>query len=314
MYITILGGGGFLGRKLGARIAAQGGAALTLFDVVAPVVPFAARCLGGDVTDPVALAVAIPPETDIIIHLAAVVSAQAEADYDLGMRVNLHGTLAVIEAARRCHKPPRLVFTSSVASFSAAPGAVMAEDARQMPLNSYGAEKAAAELLLQDASRRGIVDAVNLRLPTVIVRPGRPNKAASSFVSSVLREPLLGLETTLPVAPDFALWLASPRVVVDWLWHAATLDSAPLGTDRGINPPGLTVTVAEMLAALSPAERALVRAEPDAGVQAIVGTWPAHFIDTRARRLGFTPQVPLPEILAAFREDDLAATRAERGL
>ena len=314
MHITILGGGGFLGRKLAARIAAQGGATLTLFDMVAPVVPFPARCLGGDVTDPAALAAAIPPETDIIIHLAAVVSAQAEADYALGMRVNLHGTLAVIEAARRCAKPPRVVFTSSVASFSAPPGAIMAEDARQMPLNSYGAEKAAAELLLQDASRRGMVDAVNLRLPTVIVRPGRPNKAASSFVSSVLREPLLGLETTLPVAPDFALWVASPRVVVDWLWHAATMDTAPLGTDRGINPPGLTVTVAQMLAALTPAERALVRAEHDASVQAIVGTWPARFIDARARSLGFAPQVPLPEILAAFREDDLAATRAERGL
>jgi len=146
------------------------------------------------------------------------------------------------------------------------------------------------------------------------VRPGRPNKAASSFVSSVLREPLLGLQTTLPVAPDFALWVASPRVVVDWLWHAATMDSAGLGTDRGINPPGLTVTVAEMLAALSPAERAMVQAVSDPAVQAIVGTWPARFIDARARRLGFAPQVPLPEILAAFREDDLADTRAERGL
>ncbi len=313
MHITILGGGGFLGRKLAARLATEGHA-LTLFDMVAPVVPFAARCLGGDVTDPVAMTAAIPPETDVVVHLAAVVSAQAEADYDLGMRVNLHGTLAVIEAARRCVKPPRVVFTSSVASFSAPVGTVMAEDARQMPLNSYGAEKAAAELLLQDASRRGMVDAVNLRLPTVIVRPGRPNKAASSFVSSVLREPLLGLETTLPVTPDFALWVASPRVVVDWLRHAAVMDTAPLGTDRGINPPGLTVTVAEMLAALTPAERALVRAEPDASVQAIVGTWPARFVDARARRLGFAPQVSLPAILAAFREDDLAATRAERGL
>ncbi len=312
MHITILGGGGFLGRKLAARLAAEG-ATPTLFDMAEPAVPHAARCLAGDLSDPAALAAAIPTQTTHIVHLAAVVSAAAEADYDLGLRVNLAGTLAVIEAARRCARPPRVVFTSSVASFSGGQGAVMADDARQLPLNSYGAQKAAAELLLQDASRRGLLDAVSLRLPTVIVRPGRPNKAASSFVSSVLREPLLGLHTTLPVAEDFALWVASPRVVVEWLLHALRMDTAPLGVDRGINPPGLTVTVREMLAALSPTERALVQAAPDATVQAIVGTWPARFDSGRARALGFAEQVPLPAILAAFREDDLAATRAERG-
>ena len=313
MHITILGGAGFLGRKLAARLAAEGRvSSLTLFDMVQPApvaAPFPVRCVAGDVGAPGA---AILAGTDIIFHLAAVVSAAAEADFDLGMRVNLGGTLAVIEAARGLRKPPRIVFTSSVASFGGGQGAVLADDARQMPENSYGAQKAAAELILQDASRRGLVDAVSIRLPTVMVRPGRPNAAASSFVSSVLREPLLGLPATLPVSDDFALWVSSPRVVVEWLLHAGFMDMAPLGLDRGVNPPGLTVTVAEMLAALSPEERALVRRAPDATVAAIVGRWPARFAATRARALGFTEQVGLPAILAAFREDDLAATRAER--
>jgi len=313
MHITILGGAGFLGRKLAARLAADARVtSLTLFDMVQPQpvdAPFEVRCLAGDVGAP---GEAIPPETDIIIHLAAVVSAAAEADFDLGLRVNLGGTLAVIQAARGCARPPRVVFTSSVASFGGGQGAVLEDDARQMPENSYGAQKAAAELLLQDASRRGLIDAVSIRLPTVIVRPGRPNAAASSFVSSILREPLLGLEATLPVGDDFALWVSSPRVVAEWLLHAAFMDTAPLGLDRGVNPPGLTVTVAEMLAALGPAERALVRRAPDAAVEAIVGRWPARFAATRARALGFAEQVGLPEILAAFSADDLEATRAER--
>jgi len=324
MHITILGGGGFLGRKLAARLARDGSlggrtvTGLTLFDITAPQPPtgaaFPVRCLAGDVADAKAVAQAVPADTQVVFQLAAVVSAAAEADFDLGVRVNLLGSLALIEAARRCAAPPRIVFTSSVASFSGSQHAEMPDDARQMPLNSYGAEKAAAELMLQDASRRGMLDAVNIRLPTVIIRPGRPNKAASSFVSAILREPLLGLETPLPVGEDFALWVSSPRVVVEWLLHAAAMDTAPLGTDRGINPPGLTVTVREMLAALSPAERALVKQEPDAAVAGIVGGWPARFASARARRLGFQEQAGLPDIVAAFREDDLAATRAERGL
>lgn len=324
MHITILGGGGFLGRKLAARLARDGSlrgqavTGLTLFDITTPQPPtgaaFPVRCLAGDVADAAAVAQAVPADTQVVFQLAAVVSAAAEADFDLGVRVNLLGSLALIDAARRCAVPPRIVFTSSVASFSGSQDAEMPDDARQMPLNSYGAEKAAAELMLQDASRRGMLDAVNIRLPTVIIRPGRPNKAASSFVSSILREPLLGLETPLPVGEDFALWVSSPRVVVEWLLHAAAMDTAPLGTDRGINPPGLTVTVREMLAALSPAERALVKREPDATVAGIVGGWPARFASARARRLGFQEQAGLPDIVAAFREDDLVATRAERGL
>lgn len=320
MHITILGGGGFLGRKLAQRLAA--GAlphctGLTLFDLHAPApleAPFPVRCLGGDVADPAQVKAAIPPGTGLVVHLAAVVSAAAEADFDLGMRVNLQGTLAVIEACRALPAPPRVLFTSSVASFGGGQGANLPDDARQLPTNSYGAQKAAAELFLQDATRRGFLDAVSIRLPTVIIRPGRPNKAASSFVSSILREPLLGLETPLPVPEDFAVWVCSPRRAVDWFLHAAGMVTAPMGVDRGVNPPGLSVTVREMLAALSPAERARVRPAPDANVEAIVGGWPASFTAERARALGFAPQEGMAAILAAFREDDLAATRAERGL
>jgi nucleoside-diphosphate-sugar epimerase len=328
MQITILGGGGFLGRKLAARLAQDGQlggeaiSGLTLFDLQAPPgmeAPFPVRCLGGDVADPAQVAAAIPEGTRVVVHLAAVVSAQAEADYELGMRVNLHGTLAVIEACRRLTAPPRVVFTSSVASFGGGQEARLEDDARQVPGNSYGAEKAAAELLLQDASRRGMLDAVCIRLPTVIVRPGRPNKAASSFVSAILREPLLGLPTELPVPEDFAVWICSPRRAVDWFLHAMVMDTAPLGIDRGINPPGRSATVGKMLSALEsvagPEARALVKPAPDPAIEAIVGGWPASFTADRARRLlGFSEQESLEEIIQGFIEDDLAATRADRGL
>jgi nucleoside-diphosphate-sugar epimerase len=328
MQITILGGGGFLGRKLAARLAREGKlggqaiSGLTLFDLQAPPgleAPFPVRCLGGDVADPAQVAAAIPEGTRVVVHLAAVVSAQAEADYELGMRVNLHGTLAVIEACRRLAAPPRVVFTSSVASFGGGQEARLEDDARQLPGNSYGAEKAAAELLLQDASRRGMLDAVSIRLPTVIVRPGRPNKAASSFVSAILREPLLGLPTELPVPEDFAVWICSPRRAIEWFLHAMTMDTAPLGLDRGINPPGRSATVGKMLSALEsvagPKARALVKPMPDPAIEAIVGGWPASFTAERARRLlGFSEQESLEQIIQGFIEDDLAATRAERGL
>jgi len=321
MQITILGGGGFLGRRFAERLAAEGQldgrpvTRLVLFDLAEPkplAAPFPVTCLAGDVASVEEVSRAIPAGTGLVLHLAAVVSAAAEADFDLGMRVNLHGTLAVIEACRKLAAPPRVLFTSSVASFGGGQSAFLPDDARQIPTNSYGAQKAAAELLLQDASRKGFLDAVSIRLPTVIVRPGRPNKAASSFFSAILREPLLGLETPLPVDEAFRVWVASPRRAVDWLFHAAAMDTAPLGVDRGINPPGLAISVGEMLAALTPAERAFVKPEPDANIATIVGGWPAEFQATRGRALGFAPQEGIGEILAAFRADDLEATRAER--
>ncbi len=328
MLITILGGGGFLGRKLAERLAREGVlgeqaiTGLTLFDLQAPpamAAPFPVRCIGGDVADPAQVAAAIPPGTRVVVHLAAVVSAQAEADFDLGLRVNLHGTLAVLQACRALPEPARVVFTSSVASFTGGEEGSLDDDARQLPANSYGTQKAVGELLLQDASRRGMLDLVSIRLPTVIIRPGRPNKAASSFVSSILREPLLGLPAELPVPEDFAVWICSPRRAVEWFLHAMTMDTGPLGLDRGINPPGRSATVGKMLTALEtvagPAARALVRQVPDPAVAEIVGAWPASFTAMRARRLhGFTEQESLEEIIQGFMEDDLAATRSDRGL
>ena len=324
MRISILGGGGFLGRKVAARLAAEGTlggrpvTALTLFDIAPPPAPTAAfpvATLGGDLVDlPPA---AIPDGTEVVFHLAAVVSAAAEADYDLGRRVNLRGTDAVIDACRRLARPPRVVFTSSVASFSGGQRAVLGDDARQLPANSYGAQKAAAELILADASRRRFLDAVSLRLPTVIVRPGRPNKAASGFFSAIVREPLLGLTAELPVADDFAFWIASPRRVVEWLLHAAAMDSSAMGLDRSINPPGLSVTVAQVLAALEqvkPGASALVRRVRDPAIADIVGGWPAAFEPRRGLALGFAPHEPLVELVHAFVADDLEATRKERGI
>lgn len=308
MRIAITGGAGFLGQRIARRLAAEGHlggrkvTSLTLFDLAAPPVPAAAfpvTALAGDIASlPDA---AVPEGTDVVFHLAAVVSAAAEADYDLGRRVNLRGTDAVVDACRRLARPPRVVFTSSVASFSASQSEIIAPHARQVPANSYGAQKAAAELILADATRHGFLDAVTLRLPTVCIRPGRPNKAASSFVSSILREPLAGEAAELPVEEAFALWVASPAHAAEWLLHAAAMDTSAMGLDRSVNPPGLTVTVAEMLAALEvarPGARALVRRVAAPEIAAIVATWPARFDAARAIALGFAPHGPLAELIA----------------
>ena len=322
MKISILGGGGFLGRKIAAKLAKDGTlggvavTALTLFDVAEPPKPdatFTVNAVGGDVVNlPDS---AIPDGTDVIFHLAAVVSAAAEADYDLGRRVNIRGTDAVVDRCRALGTRPRVVFTSSVASFSASQNSILPDNTRQIPGNSYGAQKAAAELILADASRRGFLDAVTLRLPTVIVRPGRPNKAASSFFSAIVREPLLGLDTELPVADDFAVWVCSPRRAVDWLMHAATMDTTTMGLDRSIDPPGISTTVAHLLQALdevAPGASAHVKRVKDDTIAAIVGTWPPAFEALHARTLGFAAHEPILDVIRAFIEDDLEATKADR--
>jgi nucleoside-diphosphate-sugar epimerase len=322
MKISILGGGGFLGRKIAVKLAHDGTlgdkpvTALTLFDMAGPQkpeAPFPVTSISGDI---VSLPdEAIPRGTDVVFHLAAVVSAQAEADYDLGRRVNIRGTDAVVDRCRALGTRPRVVFTSSVASFSASQKDVLPDNTRQIPGNSYGAQKAAAELILADASRRGFLDAVTLRLPTVIVRPGRPNKAASSFFSGIVREPLLGLGSELPVPDDFAVWVCSPRRAVDWLLHAAVLDTSNMGLDRSIDPPGISTTVAHLLQALevvAPGASSHVKRVADETIAAIVSTWPPAFEALRARTLGFSAHEPVLEIIRAFVEDDLAATKTDR--
>ena len=323
MHISILGGAGFLGRKVAQRLAKAGTlggqlvSSLTLFDLAPPPQPEGARfpvhSLAGDLAE--LPGEAIPPGTGVVFHLAAVVSAAAEADYELGRRVNVRGTDAVIDACRRLARPPRVVFTSSVASFSGGQAAVLGDDARQVPANSYGAQKAAAELFLADATRRGFMDAVLIRLPTVIVRPGRPNKAASSVFSSILREPLRGLPAELPVDDDFAVWVCSPRRAVAWLLHAAAMDTNGMGLDRSVNPPGMSATVGQLLAALEqvrPGAGALVRRAPDPAIAAIVGGWPAAFAPARAEALGFERHEDLAALVQAFIDDDLEQTRRER--
>jgi nucleoside-diphosphate-sugar epimerase len=322
MKISILGGGGFLGRRIAVKLAHDGTlgdkpvTALTLFDMAEPQkpeAPFPVTSISGDI---VSLPdEAIPRGTDVVFHLAAVVSAQAEADYDLGRRVNIRGTDAVVDRCRALGTRPRVVFTSSVASFSASQKDVLPDNTRQIPGNSYGAQKAAAELILADASRRGFLDAVTLRLPTVIVRPGRPNKAASSFFSGIVREPLLGLGSELPVPDDFAVWVCSPRRAVDWLLHAAVLDTSNMGLDRSIDPPGISTTVAHLLQALevvAPGASSHVKRVADETIAAIVSTWPPAFEALRARTLGFSAHEPVLEIIRAFVEDDLAATKTDR--
>jgi len=327
MRVTITGGAGFLGRKVAARLALMGRigrrdiAAMTLFDVVQPKPPegaaFPVTCLTGDIAAPSDIGRIVDRETGVVIHLAAVVSAQAETDFELGWRVNLDGTRALLEACRAAGSTPRVVFTSSVATFSGGQEAVIDDATRPVPGNSYGAQKAAGELLVHDYTRKGFIDGVTLRLPTVVVRPGRPNRAASSFASSILREPFLGEEASLPVPESFALWIASPRSATDWLVHAATLDGRTLGLDRGVNPPGLTVTVADMMHVLQSvgghaAMRLISRVE-DREVAAIVGAWPARFADARAKALGFRAHEGLEALVRAFLEDDLAETKALRG-
>lgn len=310
MKVSILGASGFLGRRVTGRLIADGHLGgrpiqeLTLFDVAAPALPeapFPVHAVGGDLG---ALPEsAVPDGTEVVFHLAAVVSAAAETEYDLGRRVNLRGADEVVDRCRELAAPPRVVFTSSVAAYSGGQGAVIADDSRQLPTSSYGAQKAAAELVLSDANRRGFLDLVCLRLPTIVIRPGRPNAAASGFVSSILREPLARLAATLPVPDGFKLWVASPASALEWLLRAAAMGSDTLSVDRGINPPGLTVTVAEMLAALdeaAPGASSLVRREEDEAVADIVGAWPATFDTTRARSLGFSECEPIGEIVRAF--------------
>mgnify|MGYP000698029916 CR=1 FL=1 len=324
MKIAITGAAGFIGQKLikhfldnpviATPTGAQAITELRLFDVIAPPVPapgnaaIAIDTRVGDITDLDALGQLIDGGVDAIIHLAAVVSSAAEADLDLGLRVNLEGTRAVLEACRTLPSPPLLLFASSVAVYGGDLPAVVRDDTALTPQSSYGAQKVMGEQLINDFSRRGIIDGRVLRLPTIAVRPGKPNAAASSFASSIIREPLQGDTAILPVPEDLSVYLLSPRGVVRNLVHALGISAEHFGGSRSLMLPGVTVTMAQMLAALEraggPESRARVKTEPDPRIEAIVGSWPAVFETTKADSLGFTADRDMDAIVAAFVEDD----------
>jgi nucleoside-diphosphate-sugar epimerase len=252
----------------------------------------------------------IAPGTDAIFHLAAIVSGQAEADTDLGYRVNLDGTRAVLEACRALGTCPRLVFASSLAVYGGRLPPEVGDDTALTPQTSYGTQKAIGELLVNDYSRKGFVDGRALRLPTVVVRPGRPNRAASTFASSMIREPLAGQEAILPVPDTVRHWHASPRAAIGFLLHAASLDTAELGARRNLSMPGLSATVGEQIAAL---ERVAgknvvsrIKRVPDPAIISIVDGWPRNFQTDRAARLGFTTaEKSFDDIIRIHIEDEL---------
>ena len=320
MHILILGAAGMVGRKLVERLATEGHlggraiARVTLHDVVAPEplarAPFAIAAATSDISRPGEADRLVAERPDVIFHLAAIVSGEAEADFDKGYRVNLDGTRDLFEAVRRIGDGyrPRLVFTSSIAVFGAPFPDAIPEDFHLTPLTSYGTQKAIGELLLSDYTRRGILDGVGIRLPTICVRPGRPNKAASGFFSGIIREPLAGEEAVLPVGEAVRHWHASPRSATGFLLHAATLPGERIGPRRNLTMPGLSVTVAEQIEALRKVagERvvARIRREPDPGIQAMVAGWPSRFDARRARDLGFSAESSFDDIIRIHIEDE----------
>jgi nucleoside-diphosphate-sugar epimerase len=319
MQILITGAGGMVGRKLVDALVAKGTLqgrpvdSLTLVDIVAPVLPdgVPGAALAVDLADPAAAPALIEARPDVIFHLAAIVSGEAEADLKKGYEVNLHGTLSLCDAiaAEGSGYRPRFVFTSSIAVFGAPLPEVIGDDVQPRPLTSYGTQKLMGEALIDDLSRRGVLDGVSLRFPTICVRPGKPNKAASSFYSSILREPLIGERATLPVPETTRHWFASPRAAVGFLIHAAEMELDAMGQSRALNLPGVDATVGDQIAALEriagPEAVALIDRAPDPAVEAIVAGWPQAFDPARARALGFEADADMEAILRAHVEDEL---------
>ncbi|MBN9064212.1 MAG: NAD-dependent epimerase [Rhizobiales bacterium 65-9] len=321
MHILILGAAGMVGRKLLERLARDGKLGrkpitkATLTDIVKPAAPkncpFPCTARAVDFSKPGAAAKLLADRPDVIFHLAAIVSGEAEADFDKGYRINLDGTYRLFEAIRAVGEDyhPRVIFTSSIAVFGAPFPDAIPDDFHETPLTSYGAQKAIGELLLADYSRKGIFDGVGIRLPTICVRPGAPNKAASGFFSNIIREPLAGHEAVLPVSEDVMHWHASPRSAVGFLVHAATIDTKKIGPRRNLTMPGLAVTVGEQIEALRKVAGdkvvARIKRRPDKTIQKIVGGWARRFDEHRATALGFKAEKSFEEIIRVHIDDEL---------
>jgi D-erythronate 2-dehydrogenase len=324
LKILVIGAAGMVGRKLVERLARDGqisGAKIAqadLVDIVEPSAPqgapFAATTAAFDIAAPYVAPKLIANAPDVIFLLASIVSGEAESDFEKGYAINLDGTRGIFEAIRRRHLQtqgqyrPRLLFTSSIAVFGAPFPAVIDDEYFTTPLTSYGTQKAISELLLSDFSRRGFFDGIGIRLPTICVRPGRANLAASGFFSNIIREPLAGREAVLPVSEDVRHWHASPRSAVGFLIHAASLDTARLGPRRNLTMPGVSATVGEQIEALRKiAGEAVVRRirrEPNETIARIVSGWPSNFAAKRALGLGFQVEANFEDIIKNHIEEE----------
>lgn len=319
--VLILGGGGMVGQKLAHRLAAEGLTGysdidVTLFDMGFPPKSAAGAQITGNLSDPGALKKLAGQRYDVIFHLAAIVSGEAEMDFDKGWAVNMMSMWHLLEALRAEHLAsgetyvPRLVFTSSIAVFGGPYPEKINDEFLCAPQTSYGAQKATCELMLSDFSRKGFVDGLSLRLPTICVRPGKANLAASSFFSGIIREPLNGVEAILPVPDSVRHWHASPKAAAGFLTHAATLDTAKLEGRLALNLPGLSCTVAEQIEALRriSGQDAVNRivARPDETIMRIVQGWPRNFQPERAIALGFKAETSFDQIIETYIAEDLA--------
>jgi nucleoside-diphosphate-sugar epimerase len=319
MHILVTGAAGMIGRKLTTRLVKDRGLngksidRLTLVDVVAPENPEgfsgAVELSASDLSAPGVAPKTVAGKPDVIFHLAGVVSGEAETDFEKGYRVNLDGTRALLEAIRAAAYKPKVIFTSSIAVYGAPFPRSIPDEFHLTPLTSYGTQKAICELLLADYSRRGFLDGIGIRLPTICVRPGKPNKAASGFFSGIIREPLAGQEALLPVAERVRHTHASPRAAVGFLIHAASLTPEKLGPRINLAMPGISCTVGEQIEALRRVAgdrvAARIRHAPDELVQRIVAGWAERLDATRARELGFKAEATFDEIIRAHIEDEL---------
>ncbi|HEX9395627.1 MAG TPA: D-erythronate dehydrogenase [Burkholderiales bacterium] len=308
MKILVVGAAGMIGQKLLPQLK---GNEIVAHDVLAPKVLPGMKAVVSDLSKPGEAEKLLFYKPDLIFHLAAIVSGEAEADFDKGYRINLDGTRLLFEAIRKVGDGyrPRVVFTSSIAVFGAPFPSAIGDEFFHTPLTSYGTQKAIGELLLSDYSRRGFFDGIGIRLPTICVRPGKPNRAASGFFSGIIREPLAGQEAILPVEESVRHWHASPRAAVGFLLHAAKINTEKLGARRNLSMPGVSVTVGEQIAALRKVAgdkvAALIRRQPDAVIIKIVAGWPRNFDPRCALELGFRADSSFEQIIRIHMEDEL---------